>query len=73
VAAPDWLSARLRHTQRASRAVGGPVAPQNLDRCGTGWCIFCEYNNQMPPWQDGETASLGSANICYKPRGRWAL
>jgi GT2 family glycosyltransferase len=67
VAAPDWLERALEaHSKGEYGAVGGPVAPQDYDRLRDWVVYFCEYNNQMPPWQDGETTSLGSANIAYK-------
>ena len=67
VAAPDWLERALEaHGNGEYGAVGGPVAPQNYGRLRDWVVYFCEYNNQMPPWQDGETTSLGSANIAYK-------
>jgi hypothetical protein len=30
------------------------------------WVVyFCEYNNYLPPWQEGGAHDLGSANIAY--------
>jgi glycosyltransferase involved in cell wall biosynthesis len=66
LAAPDWL-------RQASEAfaggdfgvVGGPVVDHAYVRLRDWVVYFCEYNNYLPPWQEGGAHDLGSANIAY--------
>jgi hypothetical protein len=45
--------------------VGGPVVDHAYERLRDWVVYFCEYNNYLPPWRDGEWHDLGSANIAY--------
>ena len=45
--------------------VGGPVVDFAYSRLRDWVVYFCEYNNYLPPWQEGEEHDLGSANIAY--------
>ena len=66
LAAPDWLERAIEaHATGTYGAVGGPVSHYQYKRLRDWVVYFCEYNGYMPPWQDGETLHLGSANIAY--------
>jgi len=66
VAAPDWLQQTMQaHEDGDFAVVGGPVVACNYSRLRDWVVYFCEYNNYLPPWQEGGTHDLGSANIAY--------
>ena len=66
LAAPDWLSrAVAAHRGGEFGVVGGPVVDHAYERLRDWVVYFCEYNNYLPPWRDGEWHDLGSANIAY--------
>jgi glycosyltransferase involved in cell wall biosynthesis len=66
IAAPDWLSRAIAaHAAGDYGVVGGPVVDHSYKRLRDWVVYFCEYNNYLPPWQDGEWHDLGSANIAY--------
>ena len=66
LAAPDWLERAVKaHASGTYGAVGGPVSHYRYRRLRDWVVYFCEYNGYMPPWRDGETLHLGSANIVY--------
>lgn len=66
LAAPDWLERALEAFEASDCGVaGGPVLDYSYDRLRDWVVYFCEYNNYLPPWHDGETHDLGSANIAY--------
>lgn len=66
LAAPDWLQAAGNaHQGGQYGVVGGPVVDHAYKRVRDWVVYFCEYNGYLPPWQDGETYNLGSANIAY--------
>jgi glycosyltransferase involved in cell wall biosynthesis len=66
LAAPDWLSrAVAAHRGGDYGVVGGPVVDHAYKRLRDWVVYFCEYNNYLPPWRDGEWHDLGSANIAY--------
>jgi glycosyltransferase involved in cell wall biosynthesis len=66
VAAADWLDQALKaHALGDFGVVGGPVAPDGYTRLRDWVVYFCEYNNYLPPWQEGGAHALGSANIAY--------
>lgn len=66
LAAPDWLRrAMAAHASGNYGVVGGPVVDYAYKRLRDWVVYFCEYNGYLPPWQDGETYNLGSANIAY--------
>jgi glycosyltransferase involved in cell wall biosynthesis len=66
VAAADWLEQALKAFAGGDFGViGGPVAPDGYTRLRDWVVYFCEYNNYLPPWQEGGAHELGSANIAY--------
>jgi glycosyltransferase involved in cell wall biosynthesis len=66
LAAPDWLERALEAFNKTDcGAVGGPVVNNDYRRLRDWVVYFCEYNNYLPPWRDGEEHALGSANIAY--------
>ena len=66
VAAPDWLKRAIAaHASGDYGVVGGPVVDHSYKRLRDWVVYFCEYNNYLPPWRDGEWHDLGSANIAY--------
>jgi glycosyltransferase involved in cell wall biosynthesis len=66
LAAPDWLRRAMEaHAGGDYGVVGGPVVDSAYKRLRDWVVYFCEYNGYLPPWQDGETYNLGSANIAY--------
>ncbi len=66
LAAPDWLQAAMNaHAGGKYGVVGGAVVDHAYKRIRDWVVYFCEYNGYLPPWPDGETYNLGSANIAY--------
>lgn len=66
VAAPDWIKQAIQaHESGDFGVVGGPVAADAYTRLRDWVVYFCEYNNYLPPWQEGGAHDLGSANIAY--------
>jgi glycosyltransferase involved in cell wall biosynthesis len=66
LAAPDWLRTAVdAHASGKYGVVGGPVVDHAYRRLRDWVVYFCEYNGYLPPWPDGETHNLGSANIAY--------
>jgi glycosyltransferase involved in cell wall biosynthesis len=66
LAAPDWLQRAIAaHAEGDYGVVGGPVVDHAYKRLRDWVVYFCEYNNYLPPWRDGEWHDLGSANIAY--------
>jgi hypothetical protein len=66
LAAQDWLrQAVAAHQSGDYGVVGGPVVDHAYKRLRDWVVYFCEYNNYLPPWRDGEWHDLGSANIAY--------
>jgi glycosyltransferase involved in cell wall biosynthesis len=66
LAAPDWLARAIEaHSGGDYGVVGGPVVDYNYKRLRDWVVYFCEYNNYFPPWREGESHDLGSANIAY--------
>lgn len=66
VAAPDWLQQAIQaHESGDFGVIGGPVAACAYTRLRDWAVYFCEYNNYLPPWQEGGAHDLGSANIAY--------
>jgi glycosyltransferase involved in cell wall biosynthesis len=66
LAAPDWLAtAMVAYEGGKYGVVGGPVVDHAYPRVRDWVVYFCEYNGYLPPWPDGETYNLGSANIAY--------
>lgn len=66
LAAPDWLRQAVEaHAGGDYGVVGGPVVDNAYPRLRDWVVYFCEYNNYLPPWQEGGPHDLGSANIAY--------
>ena len=66
VAAPDWLPRAIAALAAGEYGVvGGPVVDHAYKRLRDWVVYFCEYNNYLPPWRNGEWHDLGSANIAY--------
>jgi glycosyltransferase involved in cell wall biosynthesis len=66
LAAPDWLDRALEAFDASDCGVaGGPVFDHSYKRLRDWVVYFCEYNNYLPPWREGEAHDLGSANIAY--------
>jgi glycosyltransferase involved in cell wall biosynthesis len=66
VAAPDWLEQAVEaHKLGDFGVAGGPVVADAYTRLRDWVVYFCEYNNYLPPWQEGGPHELGSANIAY--------
>jgi glycosyltransferase involved in cell wall biosynthesis len=66
LAAPDWLKRAMEtHARGEFGVVGGPVVDNGYPRLRDWVVYFCEYNNYLPPWQEGGAHDLGSANIAY--------
>lgn len=66
--APDgWISAvRQAFGRENVVAAGGPILDDDYDRI-RDWVVYLsEYHNYLPPWTDGERASLNGANIAYR-------
>jgi glycosyltransferase involved in cell wall biosynthesis len=67
LAAPDWLDTiAAAHADGKYGVVGGPVVDHANKRLCDWVVYFCEYNGYLPPWVDGDTTNLGSANIAYR-------
>lgn len=66
LAAPDWLQQAMdTRADGDFGVVGGPVVDYAYRRLRDWVVYFCEYNNYLPPWQEGGPHDLGSANIAY--------
>jgi glycosyltransferase involved in cell wall biosynthesis len=66
LAAPDWLDRACEAFEKGDCGVaGGPVLDYSYKRLRDWVVYFCEYNNYLPPWREGEPHELGSANIAY--------
>jgi glycosyltransferase involved in cell wall biosynthesis len=66
LAAQDWLAALSAAFSPGYVAVGGPVAFRQESRLRDWITYFVEYNSYLPPWPDGDTFNVGSANAAYK-------
>ena len=66
VAAADWLEQALKAFASGDfGVVGGPIAPNGYARLRDWVMYFCEYNNCLPPWQEGGAHGLGTASSAY--------
>jgi hypothetical protein len=66
LAAPNWLEQAISaYAGGEYGVVGGPVVDHAYKRLRDWVVYFCEYNNYLPPWRQGEWHDVGSANIAY--------
>ena len=64
--ARDWLRTAVNaFASGDNQVVGGPVVDLGYARLRDWAVYFCEYNGYLPPWREGESHDLGSANIAY--------
>ncbi len=66
LAAQNWLEALSGSFSAGYVAVGGPVDFRKDSRLRDWITYFVEYNSYLPPWPDGDTFNVGSANAAYK-------
>jgi len=66
LAAENWLAALSAAFSSGYVAVGGPVAFRQESRLRDWITYFVEYNSYLPPWPDGDTFNVGSANAAYR-------
>ncbi len=66
VAAPNWLETLTSAFSRDYAAVGGPVDFRSDGRLRDWITYFIEYNSYLPPWTDGDSHNVGSANAAYR-------
>ena len=66
LAAENWLAALSASFSSDYVAVGGPVDFRKDSRLRDWITYFVEYNSYLPPWPDGDTFNVGSANAAYK-------
>jgi hypothetical protein len=64
-APPDWLRTIRTAFGPGDAAISGPMLDSDFPRIRDWVVYFSEYNNFLPPWADGERATLNSANIAY--------
>jgi hypothetical protein len=65
--APDnWLTTLNAAFSPRYVAVGGPVDFREDGRLRDWITYFIEYNSYLPPWPDGDTSNVGSANAAYR-------
>ena len=46
--------------------MGGPVDFRSDGRLRDWITYFIEYNSYLPPWPDGDSFNVGSANAAYR-------
>jgi len=66
LAAENWLATLSSAFSPGYAAVGGPVDFQTDGRLRDWITYFIEYNSYLPPWPDGDTFNVGSANAAYR-------
>ncbi len=66
LAAENWVEALSESFSAGYVAVGGPVDFHKDSRLRDWITYFVEYNSYLPPWPDGDTFNVGSANAAYK-------
>jgi glycosyltransferase involved in cell wall biosynthesis len=66
LAADNWLATLSAAFSPDYVAVGGPVGFRDDGRLRDWITYFIEYNSYLPPWPDGETFNVGSANAAYR-------
>lgn len=66
LAADNWMANMVSAFTPDFAAVGGPVDFRSDGRLRDWITYFIEYNSYFPPWPDGETTNIGSANAAYR-------
>lgn len=66
LAAENWLAALSAAFTSDYVVVGGPVDFRQDSRLRDWITYFVEYNSYLPPWADGDTLNVGSANAAYR-------
>jgi glycosyltransferase involved in cell wall biosynthesis len=66
LAADDWLATLSAAFSADYVAVGGPVDFRPDGRLRDWITYFIEYNSYLPPWADGDSHNVGSANAAYR-------
>jgi len=61
-----WLATLSSAFSHGHVAVGGPVDFRLDGRLRDWITYFIEYNSYLPPWPDGDTSNVGSANAAYR-------
>ncbi len=62
----DWLATLASAFSPGYAAVGGPVDFRTDGRLRDWITYFIEYNSYLPPWTDGDSYNVGSANAAYR-------
>jgi glycosyltransferase involved in cell wall biosynthesis len=66
LAADEWLATVASAFSPEYVAVGGPVDFRSDGRLRDWITYFIEYNSYLPPWSDGDSYNVGSANAAYR-------
>jgi glycosyltransferase involved in cell wall biosynthesis len=66
LAAENWLATLSSAFSPGYVAVGGPVDFRDDGRLRDWITYFIEYNSYLPPWADGDSYNVGSANAAYR-------
>jgi len=66
LAADNWLATLNAAFSPDYVAVGGPVDFRVDGRLRDWITYFIEYNSYLPPWPDGDSFNVGSANAAYR-------
>lgn len=66
LAADNWLATLSAAFSPSYVVVGGPVDFRDDRRLRDWITYFIEYNSYLPPWPDGDTFNVGSANAAYR-------
>ena len=66
LAADNWIATMASALTSGYAAVGGPVDFRSDGRLRDWITYFIEYNSYFPPWPDGDTTNIGSANAAYR-------
>jgi len=66
LASENWLAALSSAFSPDYVSVGGPVDFHKDSRLRDWITYFIEYNSYLPPWADGDTFNVGSANAAYR-------
>ena len=66
LAAEQWLATVSAAFSPEYVAVGGPVDFRSDGRLRDWITYFIEYNSYLPPWSDGDSYNVGSANAAYR-------
>jgi len=66
LAADNWLASLSSAFAPEYVAVGGPVDFRPDGRLRDWITYFIEYNSYLPPWPEGDSSNVGSANAAYR-------